>query len=887
MVSPRSPTSSFMSTLYGNSSHGSSKSPHTTVHSNYNVTISDFRTHSTIASTRSTPLPTKATDLVFDRRRGYQQQDMSSQNQATSTSTNASTAGSTITSSSPSEATTAVGATFDPVNKPSAHGSAGGVSALPSSHGKMGCGFRASLRSLDVLNLATSSSAPLRQPSTNNVTTTSSIPTTPTTPTFGFNESVESLPKQNKPRRGSEHSFTKDRSMSSSKHALSDWVPAALKAGFMNLRKKRPIPNHYLSLPVGGAASSPTNGMYMLHSEDLSVTEFAKLAGITILPERDDTTTFEDSMVGSESAIETNRELGNNVSGKDRQAARLGSASAGNTLHSFGSVASDGSNKKANIWDPQFWTMPAMPHTGESLTVHPTASSSSLPIPSGTSSLLQSPSSAAERAICIPDSKNKWYMSSGSGQGYSSSAPTRTSSTNTFPCPGSYHPNELPLTSGGPRRKSCFPFGSSRPSVGSGPEIDRMRLSSSATFKHVDQHAKPTKEAIQLSRDIGRPRSFASFTAIAMELDGKLEQSCNSGVKESGSTIDPLQHLQQQQQQYLQQIPQQHHAQPTIASVMPIQLEPSHPPRAITPLLPTQQPSYGHPAATLASQQSSRIKSGPPNRHCRPVSLRARSLNSSRTRSPSPSPLSRQIDVADSEELDSPQDETAQLGEQVSETPTMSSPGPPASRSQKQGFVHGRPDGTMSRTGASHALVNKHLASTKFQNRERTLPLSVSDQKLYQPSSTSSSSSSSLSLESQLQHRHQQQRVSPRPPCPAPPLHSCNLSPNATRMFTPGTKVGRFTLVQETCTKHVDMLQAQQQQRQRRASSGAEMSLGVNGAMDDRHSHTVGPIEGSAAAVAAMNPMLIPEENVVIFQRKKVRRLQQATPPTSSHKDIE
>ncbi|KAG0263335.1 hypothetical protein BG011_008964 [Mortierella polycephala] len=885
MVSPRSPTSSFMSTLYGNSSNGSSKSPHTTVHSNYNVTISDFRTHSTIASMRSTPLPTKVTDLVFDRRGGYRQQDVSSQNQATSASTNTPTAGSTITSGSPLEAATAAaGATSDPVNKPSAHGVAGGISALPSSHETMGYGFRAPLRSLDMLNLATSSSTPLRSSSSNGATTTPSIPTTPTTPTtptFGFNESAAPSLKQNKLRRGSEHSLAKDHSISSSKHTFRGWVPAALKAGFMNLRKKRPMPNHYLSLPVGGAASSPTNGMYMLHSEDLSVTEFAKLAGITILPERDDTTTFEDSMVSSESAIGTNQGLGSGVSGKDRQTVRSGSASAGNTLHTFRSVASDGSNKRANIWDSQFWTMPDMPHTGESLTTHPTVSSTSLPIRSGSSSLLPSSSSAAKYAICIPDSKKKWLcMSSGSGQGYSSSAPTRTSSTNTFPCPGSYRSSESPLASSGPRRKSCFPFGSSRPSVGSGPEIDQMHFSNPTSVRRVDQLAKPAKEAVQLSRDIGCPRSFTSLTAIAIELDGKPEPSCSNGVKESSGIINPRHHLHQQQQQ--------HHAQPTVASVMPIYLEPSHPPRAITPLLPAQQAGYIHPAVTPTFHQGSRIKSGSPNRHYHPANLRARPPNSSRTRSPSPSPLSRQVDVTDSDGLNSPQDETAQHSEQISEIPTVPSPGPPVSRNQRQSFVHGRSNDTLSRTSAPHTLVNKHLVTTKFQDQGRPLPPLVSKQKLYQSSSTSSSSSS-LSFESQQQHQQQQQQqhVSPRPPCSAPSLHPCELSPNTTRTFTPGTKVGRFTLVQETCTKHVDMLRAQQQQRQRRASFDAEISLGANGAMDDQHPHTVGPIEGSTTAAAAMNPMLMPEENVVIFQRKKMRRLQQPTPSTSSHKDIE
>ncbi|KAG0029376.1 hypothetical protein BGZ81_003858 [Podila clonocystis] len=70
----------------------------------------------------------------------------------------------------------------------------------------------------------------------------------------------------------------------------------------MNLKKKRSmLPSHYLSLPVGGSTSS-ANGLYMLHSEDLSVTEFAKLAGITILSEDDtnDTRAQEELVNGGE-----------------------------------------------------------------------------------------------------------------------------------------------------------------------------------------------------------------------------------------------------------------------------------------------------------------------------------------------------------------------------------------------------------------------------------------------------------------------------------------------------------------------------------------------------------------------------------------------------------
>ncbi|KAF9136660.1 hypothetical protein BGX30_010965 [Mortierella sp. GBA39] len=93
-------------------------------------------------------------------------------------------------------------------------------------------------------------------------------------------------------------------SPSTSKLASKGWVG---KMAFLYSKRKPSLPlqSHYLSLPVGGtaAASSPTagtGGMYMLHSEDLSVTEFAKLAGITIVQDEDDPTTYDSQIIGNE-----------------------------------------------------------------------------------------------------------------------------------------------------------------------------------------------------------------------------------------------------------------------------------------------------------------------------------------------------------------------------------------------------------------------------------------------------------------------------------------------------------------------------------------------------------------------------------------------------------
>ncbi|KAF9212923.1 hypothetical protein BGZ59_006141 [Podila verticillata] len=158
--------------------------------------------------------------------------------------------------------------------------------------------------------------------------------------------------------KSSGHERSDQAGSASSKNSSSKWGMSA-KLAFMNLKKKRPmpLPSHYLSLPVGGSTSS-ASGLYMLHSEDLSVTEFAKLAGITILSEDDTTDT------------RTQEEFANGSEG-DGQGLGPGlgpgpTFDSGDTVNSdrhptFNSQASDSSfHRKVNIWEPQFWTMPTV-----------------------------------------------------------------------------------------------------------------------------------------------------------------------------------------------------------------------------------------------------------------------------------------------------------------------------------------------------------------------------------------------------------------------------------------------------------------------------------------------------------------------------------------------
>ncbi|KAG0270408.1 hypothetical protein DFQ27_007560 [Actinomortierella ambigua] len=159
-----------------------------------------------------------------------------------------------------------------------------------------------------------------------------------------------------------------------------------------------PVPAHYLSLPIGGTITlspsmptTPNGGVYSLCSEDLSSSEFAKLAGITILPDIDDEMedyNYEDSMQGPGGSSSSTGTGHRGVSGLGLGAAGSASASIHRTLLSNASttggvsssglssttatggildrernatnysLASDSSRRKVNIWDPLFWTTP-------------------------------------------------------------------------------------------------------------------------------------------------------------------------------------------------------------------------------------------------------------------------------------------------------------------------------------------------------------------------------------------------------------------------------------------------------------------------------------------------------------------------------------------------
>ncbi|KAG0090955.1 hypothetical protein BGZ93_009067, partial [Podila epicladia] len=112
-----------------------------------------------------------------------------------------------------------------------------------------------------------------------------------------------------------------------------------------------------------------------------------------------------------------------------------------------------------------------------------------------------------------------------------------------------------------------------------------------------------------------------------------------------------------------------------------------------------------------------------------------------------------------------------------------------------------------------------------------------------------------------------------------------NSSPS--RLLVPGMKVGRFTLVQEMCSKHVDILKAQQEQElqvQRGSLNGqingsspsgqVSPSLEGDGPTLSSSSSDRGPGESLEASSGRSwsNPMLRPEENVMVFQRRKARR---------------
>ncbi|KAG9062838.1 hypothetical protein KI688_005144 [Linnemannia hyalina] len=705
-------------------------------------------------------------------------------------------------------------------------------------------------------------------------------------------------------------------SPSTSKLASKGWVG---KMAFLYSKRKPSLPlqSHYLSLPVGGAAAatSPiagTGGMYMLHSEDLSVTEFAKLAGITIVQDEDDPTTYDSQFIGNE--IHENCRRGSSTteltpppSGGLLGPEYVTLGSAGNTLNSEGNLTvgsngsfGGGSLRRTQIWDPQFWSDPvrdgaAMTSTNAMVSNNnmflPSASTLSLPITSG--SFLTRPRAPAPVGSSAPNSPRLKPQSSlpSSGLSYGASPPSSSSRLG---------PASTPLTLSPPvptheqrRRNSCspavlMPAAGSRATATAGSEIDRARhLTSSGvlSLKRADQQQQQqlprpgNKDAIQLSQDLGRRPSFTSLTAIALELEG--------GSGESGEASDV--------QDVLQAGGAAVGGDPAATTSTPrLFLEPS------TPITPTKNPQLTVPPAppSMSHTLAMHALHTPRSRGSVPAgSGGGHSSRSgvSRTRSPSPSPLSRQIDL---NSMESPQEErcdpldmqwkqerTDDSLAQLSPPPLVTPP-PAASKSSRQNLAHGRSGKNATKpstTTKGLGSANMHLTETAIptsigpaahhHQRGKSMPLSLSDQQ----------------LTNNTQHRRPPQACTPPPPpsssaSSTPASSSRSNSPNPSssgRTFTPGTKVGRFTLVQERCTKHVDLLQAQQAQR--RASLG-EMGMLSNGTSGEKKGVYLSPASSSSTfsltedAVLdptewVENPMLKPEDNVRVFQRKRSRRI--------------
>ncbi|KAG0077388.1 hypothetical protein BGZ90_007258 [Linnemannia elongata] len=154
-------------------------------------------------------------------------------------------------------------------------------------------------------------------------------------------------------------------SPSTSKPASKGWVG---RMAFLYSKRKHSLPlqSHYLSLPVGGttaatSSTAGTGGMYMLHSEDLSVTEFAKLAGITIVQDEDDPTTYDSQIIGNEIHEHCRRGSSTTELTPPSSGGQLGPeygtlGSAGNTLSSERNLTVDAVAFCINVFSPDyFW----------------------------------------------------------------------------------------------------------------------------------------------------------------------------------------------------------------------------------------------------------------------------------------------------------------------------------------------------------------------------------------------------------------------------------------------------------------------------------------------------------------------------------------------------
>ncbi|KAF9364242.1 hypothetical protein BGX34_002113 [Mortierella sp. NVP85] len=570
-------------------------------------------------------------------------------------------------------------------------------------------------------------------------------------------------------------------------------VPTALSAG---------LGDHYLSLPVGVAA----NQLHTLHSEDLSVTEFAKLAGITILPEDDDdedngTTSSQELAFSVNNDTEWSRRVGNG--------ATMGSV--GYTINSdraaltTTSLANSRNSRKINIWEPEFWMLPAC--DGLSPRLMPSGfSSSSLPILSNR----PNPRAPPSRASSLP------VPSSPVDRTASDSALVSTTGAPLTHEPSAFEGSSEAKKSGHGRSSSYSPPGS--------PGLRR-----------VDQASKDA----EVSRDLRRS-SYTSFTAVAIELDnnhGSISEAAESSTNDLIAPPSPTRDL------TTPPSPTRDLTTPP----SPTRMETSNPSEQGPTALPQQSHAHSVALHALQAPRSRNSLGGTPYRSR--SNLRARGPHVVRTRSPSPSPLSRQIELSDSEGVESPSEEKQDFDLRQASSGTEADPmclTPSGSTAMMTPLASQSPS-------MNNGIMYQHMTQSMPLLLPPQHPLDTRDLTVSMPSSPSAFSTPSCSSAS-----------SSPSSTPRGPPNSC-----PARMFTPGTKVGRFTLVQEQCAKHTDVLKVQQEHQlelfaPRRASMG---DLLHNGGWQRARRVGAAPLELSNSPL----PMT-PEENVVVFQRKRTRR---------------
>ncbi|KAI8601551.1 hypothetical protein EDD21DRAFT_414810 [Dissophora ornata] len=795
--------------------------------SRYNTTpttLSGHRTHrETTAPARSDTLPTKVTDVVL---KGGSDDCRQEQGVYSSTIIVPST---TVTEAQMVvEEPTSFLEAVNPIPISSQGGEVGG-----------GAGLKLSLRTLGFFNKVVTSSR------------SSSTVSSPTSPTFKPQEEVRDQSPGSRVR--------------SPQHISKVLEAGARKIGL--IKRKPSSPEHYLSLPVGGATS--------LHSEDLSTAEFAKLAGITILPEdgSDDgyddyvTSVSEGGLPFSTDGCTSDSGNGGSKTSSGKVELKLRSGSSSNTFNSARhltcrSRASNRVIRKTNIWDSQFWIDPSRDKESQ-ISVPSSGLTSSLPVMSLIRTSISSTPSPPTHVSPVTEPSRQDLDKIPPDSLLVSTAVQRLCKLENVSMD-----SKEPTSAIQGRRHSYSPCG-----------LQSGASSRLVSLRCVDEMSNPPKEAIDLARDLGRRRSYASLTAVAIELESNHALDYKHGPAAFGSNN----HEWQQQRQ-------DHHDHSTVSPLQPAHLEPPEATgsSAIAPKSPRSH-LHAHSVALHALQPSrSKIRSchstGSPD-------------SSVWTRSPSPSPLSRQIN------LDSPLEESDDFD-------FLTTARPPMSRNSRYAFIH---NGDPSEMGfgpniqasnlppphlpdINRAITEPCSASTSRHHRTHSLPILLPGQmehpdahkiQEFQPQVVAPSS---LSLPPSLS-------PSPSSSTPSSPSQSNNLrrpsNSSPSRTFTPGTKVGRFTLVQELSTKHVDVLRArqeQQQQQQQRPVSMVELG-------SSNREPEIGPLEGPALPATEEQerqeqqqpsegqnviPIVItPEENVVIFQRKKKHPVM-PPPPTQT-----